>query len=214
LALVEDVISKSDPTHNLFGVRPDYEFRKMSHDPEDEELDIFHPNDIEELSPALARNFPMFASGDLMLSFRNLHLVIIIDHTDHSVKWSSQGPWLFQHDPDFRPDGKISVYSNNTGRERSEILLIDPKTRQVSNDLHGSGFFFFSKFRGKHQYLPNGNVLIVVPEEGRIVELSSDGRKVLEFNNISPFGDRYNEDVENAMWLEAGYLQKIPSCQD
>jgi hypothetical protein len=76
----------------------------------------------------------------------------------------------------------------------------------ISSSFHDS--------RGEHQYLSNGNVLIVVPEEGHVVELTSDGRKVLEFNNVSPFGDEYNEDLQNAVWLKPGYFEQIPVCQN
>jgi Arylsulfotransferase (ASST) len=214
VALVEDIIRNSDPTQNIFGVRPDYPFRKLDRDPEEKsEIDILHPNDIEELSIELSPQFPMFEAGDLLLSFRTIHLVSVVAPDTFRIKWWSHGPWMFQHDPDFRSDGKISVYSNNSERARSEILNIDPRTRAVSNDLYGANFAFYSEFRGRHQYLSNGNVLIVVPEEGRVVELTSDGRKVLEFNNISPAGEEYNEDVENALWLEPGYLAQIPACR-
>jgi hypothetical protein len=214
LALVEDIIRNSDPDSNIFGVRPDYPFRKFDRGPESGEADLFHPNDIEELSHRLAPHFPLFEAGDLMLSFRNISLVFIVDQDSYRIKWRSHGPWLFQHDPDFTSDGKISVYSNNSGRERSEILKINPSTRDVSNDLYNAPFSFFSSSRGEHQYLSNNNVLIVIPEEGRVVEFSRDGDKVLEFNNMSPFDDKYNEDVENGMWLEPGYFERIPSCEN
>jgi hypothetical protein len=213
LALVDDLIRQSDPAANIFAVRPEYPFRALARDPQDTRLDLFHPNDIEELSTSLAARFPMFEPGDLMLSFRNLDLVMVIDRQNHEIKWYHHGPWLSQHDPDFRADGRISVYSNNFEGGRSEILTIDPGTGIVSNDLYDSDFSFFSEWRGNHQYLPNGNVMIVVPGEGRVVELTSDGRKVLEFNNVSPFGDEYNEDVANAIWLQPGYFDETPACR-
>jgi hypothetical protein len=213
LALVEDIIRNSNPAQNIFGVRHDYPFRELDGDVEaNSPVDILHPNDIEELSSRAAQHFPIFEAGDLMLSFRNLSLVLVVDPDTYNIRWWRHGPWLFQHDPDFRRDGKISVYSNNSERGRSEILTIDPVTNAVSNDLYKSEFVFYSQYRGRHQYLPNGNVLLVVPEEGRVVELTSDGRKVLEFNNVSSFGEEYNEDVENAIWLEAGYFDQIPAC--
>lgn len=213
LALVDDIIRKSDFAATVLAVTSDYPFREFDRDPKDYELDIFHPNDIEELPASLVREFPMFETGDLMLSFRNISLVLVVNPKNQRIKWWSHGPWRFQHDPDFRPDGKISVYDNNPERDGSRILTIDPRTRKVSDELSDVEFSFYSKYRGKHQYLTNGNVLIVAPEEGRVVEVAKDGRKVLEFNNISPFGKAYNEDVENAMWLEPGYFDRMPTCQ-
>jgi len=119
--------------------------------------------------------FPMFDAGDLLLSFRTLNLIAIVDPDDSRVIWWSHGPWIAQHDPDFTSDGRISVYNNNTGRGRSEIIKIDPMTREISNDLfHGEASFYTSSM-GTHQYLLNGNVLIVVPGEGRILEVTDDG---------------------------------------
>lgn len=211
IGLVEDIIAGSEAASYVFGLRPDHPFQTFARDP-GEEMDLFHPNDVEELPASLAAQFPMFEAGDLLLSLRNLHLVLVIDRDDHAIKWWSGGPWRYQHDPDFTDAGEISVYSNNPGSGRSEILTIDPATRRVGNDLDDPGFAFYSGARGKHQQLPNGNVLIVVPEQGRVVEVTADGRKVLEFNNISPHGEAYNEDVENAMWLEPGYLDAMPTC--
>ena len=59
LALVDDIIRKSDPAANIFAVPPGYQFREFARDPEDE-LDIFHPNDIEELSAEFAEHSSMF----------------------------------------------------------------------------------------------------------------------------------------------------------
>ena len=58
----------------------------------------------------------------------------------YDIKWWSHGPWLIQHDPDLRSDGKISVYDNNPDRGSSQILTIDPSTREVFNDLSDMTF--------------------------------------------------------------------------
>jgi hypothetical protein len=77
--------------------------------------------------------------------------------------------------------------------------------------LFGGDLRFFSGAMGTHQYLPNGNVLLVVPDEGRILEVTSHGDKVMEFNNLSRSA-RYNAHVENAQWLPQNYFDQMPSC--
>jgi hypothetical protein len=109
-------------------------------------------------------------------------------------------------------DGKISLYNNNTHRGRSEILKIDPATGDISNELFTSSTRFYSGFMGRHQYLPNGNVLIAVPGEGRVIEVSSHGRMVMEFNNRSRAGSDYNEHIDNALWMPADYFAAVPNC--
>jgi len=71
---------------------------------------------------------------------------------------------------------------------------------------------FYSEAMGKHQYLPNGNVLIVVPEEGRVLVASSRGQKVMEFNNISAKSAKYNGHVKNGLWMPMGYFEHLPEC--
>jgi hypothetical protein len=213
IGLVEDIIRPLGELSLIFGFRPDFEFvrpdlesaRKYEHD-------IFHTNDVEVLTSALAPMFPMFEAGDLLLSVRDVHLLVVIDPDDLRVKWWGAGPWWMQHDPDFAPDGTISVYDNNTGRGRSEILKIDPTTGQVRNELFGGAVRFSSDYMGAHQYLPNGNVLIVVPGEGRILEVTAEGDYVMEFNNLSRVGPQYNEHVENGMWVPADFFREAPGC--
>ena len=212
LDLVNDVIKPMGPAAStVFGVRPDFQFIKIKQpDGSDLQYDIFHPNDIDVLHSVMAENFPYFEAGYLLLSFRTLHLVAVLDPNNVQLKWWSHGPWRFQHDPDFTIDGKISVYNNNPPMDRSEIIKIDPVTREISNDLYDGDLDFFTEWMGKHQYLPNGNVLIVVPEEGRIIEVSPQGQKALEFNNIA--SDGYNWIVPNGLWIATNFFEKFPEC--
>lgn len=211
IGLIEDIIKASESSSLIFGVSPDYEFRKFDSDPQDKS-DLFHPNDIDVLSSELAPKFPLFEPGDMLLSFRTINLVAVLDPNTYSVKWWSHGPWIQQHDPDFTADGRISVYDNNTGRGKSRILKIDPQSRVVENRLFNGNLEFYSPAMGKHQYLPTGNVLIAIPGEGRIVEVTKDGNVVMEFNNVSSASHRFNEHVENAVWIPGNYFNSIPSC--
>lgn len=214
IRLVDDVIKRMGPAAIVFGVRPDYGFQHFARDPQDKEsMDIFHGNDVEPLRAEMAPAFPMFEAGDLLISLRTINLVAVVDPDDYRVKWWSTGPWIGQHDPDFVSDGKISVYNNNTYRGRSEILKIDPATHEISNELFAGGTRFYSGYMGRHQYLPNGNVLIAVPDEGRVIEVSSQGRMVMEFNNLARAAG-YNEHVSNAVWLPADYFAAVPNCRN
>lgn len=216
IGLVDDVIKRMGPAAMVFGVRPDYHFQHFDKDPADKgAADIFHANDVEPLRAGMAPAFPMFEAGDLLISLRTSNLVAVVDPDDYRVKWWSNGPWIGQHDPDFTSDGAISVFNNNTGRRRSEIVKIGPATREISNELFAGGARFYSAFMGRHQYLPNGNVLITVPGEGRAIEVSSHGRMVMEFNNLAGTGrdpGDYNEHVENALWIAADYFAAVPNC--
>ncbi|KAB7619692.1 arylsulfotransferase family protein [Alkalilimnicola sp. S0819] len=212
LGLIEDIIQPLGEAAAIFGVRADQPFLRSGGAPSDEPDDIFHPNDIDILNTELAKHFPNFAAGDLLISLRNAHLIAVIDPDNGQTKWWSAGPWRYQHDPDFTETGRISIYNNNTDRNRSEIIQIDPRTRQLYNPLAGGGLHFYSHSMGKHQYLPNGNVLIVVPGEGRVVEATEKGEKVYEFNNLISGSEQYNGHVENAVWLSADFFTQTPTC--
>jgi Arylsulfotransferase (ASST) len=213
ISLLDDVIARAGPLAKVFGVRPDYPFVRTDKVAGRRKIpDIFHPNDLEALSAELAPRFPMFEAGDLLVSVREPNLVAVLDADDLRLKWWSNGPWRGQHDPDFESNGKISVFDNNTGRDRSEIIRIDVATGTISNNFFGGEVRFYSAYMGTHQSLPNGNVLVVVPGEGRIFEATNTGQYVMEFNNSVEELPGYNAHVENAAWLPPGYFATGPTC--
>ena len=213
IGLVEDILAQLGSSSAILGVRAAYPFQRFAGDPPDERsVDLFHPNDIQPLRSGVAEAFPEFDAGDLAISLRSSNLIAVIDPDDATVKWWSNGPWVAQHDPDFTSDGKISVFDNNPGRGRSEILKIDPETREIANDLFGGDAVFYSSTMGKHQYLPNGNVLIVIPGEGRVIEVNKHGDVVMEFNNVSDDSVLFNEHVANGVWLPTDYFKPFPHC--
>jgi hypothetical protein len=153
--------------------------------------DLGHLNDIEELSAAIADRFPAFDAGDLLISLRDLNLVLVFDPESRKVKWHQTGPWLRQHDPDYRDDGTISVFSNNSASGsqlellgRSTIIAVDPATG-ITRSLFGEGpeATMFTSIRGKHQALPNGNLLMTEFAAGRILEVDPHGALVWEYLN-------------------------------
>lgn len=157
------------------------------------EADVLHMNDIEELTRDDADSFPLFEAGDLLLSLRHLNLLMVVDPADWRVKWYQYGPWLRQHDPDFHPDGTITVLNNNSDdTERgdifggSTILSMRPHSpdRRV-RVLYGenAGQAFFTNTQGKHQILENGNMLIADYFGGRAFEVNTQGATVWQYVN-------------------------------
>lgn len=143
--------------------------------------DPFHPNDAEPLRADMADAFPMFDPGDVLFSLRELNLVGVVDPDSGRLKWWKHGPWFKQHDPDFEPDGTITVLDNATGTGRSLIRRVDPADNSVSVVFAGSEAQpFYTWRRGKHQMLPNGNVLVTEAEHGRVFEADPQGRIVWE----------------------------------
>lgn len=159
--------------------------------------DLVHLNDVEELNSHMAKAFPQFAAGDLMLSMRFPHLVMVVNPETLKLKWYQAGPWLGQHDPDFMDNGIISLFSNNLDGTAagsklggSTIMEINPQTRETII-LYGGAIDqpMYTMDRGKHQRVGNttGNVLITESRSGRIIEVNPEGEVVWEFIN------RYDE---------------------
>jgi len=158
--------------------------------------DPLHANDAERLTEALAPAFPMFAAGDILVSLRNIATLAVLDGESRLVKWFTIGPFFGQHDPDFTPDGTIMVYDNRITGDRpqlgySRVLEIDPRSRDVVWQYSGSDADpMYSSLGGRVQVLPNGNVLALEPQGGRIIEIAR-GRGddvVWEFVNLEGEG--------------------------
>jgi hypothetical protein len=127
--------------------------------------EITHINDIEVLDQSMSDAFDLFDTGDILVSMRDLNLLVVIDPESDKIKWSMTGPYLRQHDPDFLPTGRISVYDNRQthvdGDVFSRILELDPVTQDIYVLYEGDDENpFFSGIMGKQQRLPNGNILI------------------------------------------------------
>lgn len=155
-----------------------------------DDRDFTHLNDVEVLSSAMAPAFPMFKAGDLMISLRNVNLLLVLDPQSRAIKWTMTGPFLRQHDPDFEANGQILVFDNNrdsrTGRVRggSRVLAIDPVTRAVTPQYGGRpDEFFYTGRMGAQQRLPNGNLLVTVSEAGFVIEVTPAHQIVWSFVN-------------------------------
>lgn len=156
----------------------------------------FHLNEVEELPEQLASAFPMFEAGDLLVSLRNLNMVLVTDANATRVKWYHTGPWIRQHDPDWQADGRITVFDNHRDPKGggSRIVAIDPKTGKTEI-LYGGrkGQFFMTIERGLHQMQPDGGILIAEANNGRAFQVDRSGRVVWEY--VNRFDDA------NTAWL-------------
>jgi hypothetical protein len=150
--------------------------------------DTLHLNDVELFPTTMAPGF--FQPGDVMVSLRRMNAVVVFDLPRRAVKHLSIGGFVRQHDPDFIDGNTISVFDNHhIGRRedgvQSRIVLesVDEGTRRVA--FTGTPEQpFFTDIMGKHQWLPNGNLLLVESTRGRVLEVDPEGRLVWEFVNL------------------------------
>ena len=179
IRLFEDVILANDQM-GIFGI-----LKSDEPNPTQFRFDPFHPNDVEILGPDIAGAFDQFEAGDILISLRTPNLVAVIDADTFKVKWWQHGPWHRQHDPDFQPDGTITVFDNRLDLGQSQLIRIDPDTHHWSVVFRGSDEMpFYTRIAGQHQILENGNLLLTASRSGRVLELSPDGELLWEFANL------------------------------
>lgn len=186
----------------------------MRYRPEKSGDDITHLNDIEPLPGSLADEYPMFEAGDLLLSLRDINLVMVADPDTREVKWHATGPFIRQHDPDFMGQGWIGVFDNRRdGTERgdllggSRIVALQPHTdsTRISFPTDRSDRFY-TPIMGKWQLLENGNLLLTESVAGRVVEVDPAGRTVWEWV-AEPYSD------STVAWVQEGTRYELTESQ-
>jgi hypothetical protein len=151
--------------------------------------DPTHLNDVEPLPSSMADEYPLFESGDLLISLRNIDLVFVLDPESLNVKWHKSAPFIWQHDPDFIGNGWIGVFDNNRDLTQrgtmlggSRIIALRPaadSSEVLFPTEHADPFY--TETRGKWQKLDDGNMLLTESNAGRVVEVDSAGRTVWEW---------------------------------
>jgi hypothetical protein len=172
-------------------------------------MDPLHANSIEVLRrdvPALGKR------GDLLISVRELDLVLVLDPEEGAVRWTF-GPGVLQrpHHPSLLDNGNLLVFDNGVAARRSRVVELDPRTKKVvwTYQAKPPGAFF-SPIRGGCQRLPGGNTLIVESERGRAFEVTPAGSVVWEFFNPDlkdPFMERKRAPIYRMTRYPRGYLK-------
>lgn len=186
--------------------------------------EITHLNKITELSAAMANDFPMFAVGDLLLSLRDLNMLMVVDPVSKKIKWWRIGPWVRQHDSEYRPGGTIAVFNNNMhfrvaykGKDRytqytrltvprvSNIMEVHPATGE-HNIIYGMrpGQEMLSVFRSKVEFTEANGLLVTEFDGGRVFETDAQGNIIWQY--INRYDDDEVSETTGARLYQAGYF--------
>ena len=181
--------------------------------------ELVHANKVAELPSEIADSYPLFDAGDLAISMRGRNLVMVVDPDTRRVKWHQIGPWLRQHDPEFRPDGRISIFNNNAygtayddGRVdlstpfTTNIMAVDPVSRETAVTYGDApGQEMLSVIRGQHELLEDDGMLITEFDAGRVLEVDADGQVVWEY--VNHYDDDFVGEVTDAVIYPADYFE-------
>jgi hypothetical protein len=148
--------------------------------------DYFHMNTISLIpNNALAAGDPRFATGNLLICFRNVNQIAILDKDTKEILWVwGEGVLEWPHHPTMLENGNILLFDNGIRRGYSKILEIDPVTGNIEWQYVGDPpESFYSAYKGSAQRLPNGNTLICDSEAGRAFEITQSGEIVWDWWN-------------------------------
>jgi hypothetical protein len=129
-------------------------------------------------------------NGDIVVSFRVISTVIIIDRKNGEIIWKLGAPPLSgQHAPVPLPNGNLLLFDNGPHRldhpmPFSRIIEVELATKRIVwkyQERRESNFF--SPRISNAQRLPNGNTLICEGDFGRLFEVTRDGELVWEYVN-------------------------------
>jgi len=173
----------------LIGAVAESEYRHLLHTVSSYAVaDPLHANGVDVITEEVAANFPFGDAGQVLLSFRELGAIGVLDPENGKLVFATRGPWIGQHDPDILPDGHVLLFDNygnfHRPEQQSRVLEFDPATMEIVWQYAGTDELpFESAIRSSQQRLTNGNTLITESNGGRIFEVTPGGEIVWQFVN-------------------------------
>lgn len=142
-----------------------------------EGIDWFHLNSV-----TVWREAPSGAPLELLVCSRRQSQVFLVSWEEKRILWSrGSGHLSGPHDASPAPEGAVLVFDNGLERGRSRIVELGAlgETRTLVESLDGKPFF--TRSRGSVERLESGNLLIAVSEQGRVVEVDTEGEVVWDW---------------------------------
>lgn len=129
-------------------------------------------------------------NGDIVVSFRTISTVIIIDRKTGGIIWKLGAPPLSgQHAPVPLPSGNLLIFDNGPHRldhpmTFSRVIEVELASKRIVWQYQEKRLYeFYSPRISNAQRLPNGNTLICEGGSGRFFEVTTDGELVWEYVN-------------------------------
>jgi hypothetical protein len=156
-------------------------------------VDYFHLNTVQVLpATPLGEKDRRFARGNLLVCFRNINQIAVLEKGTYRILWSWGADDLeWPHQPTLLPTGRILIFDNGVERKFSRVIEMEPLSGKIiwgytaptPEDFYTSG-------GGSAQRLPNRNTLICETNTGRVFEMNRDGEVVWMWLNPASWRDR------------------------
>jgi len=158
-------------------------------------FDPLHTNDVTPVPADWARRLAPGGPNVVLVSFRNLDALALVDLDSSKVTWVMRGPFARQHCSDVLPDGNITVFDNLGDMAHgagSRVIEFQPSPFRLLWEFPGnSGASLNSLVLGCAQRLPNGNTLITEGEGARLLEVTPTNQIVWQYRNPFRLGDKH-----------------------
>jgi hypothetical protein len=201
-----DVIREADAAGNLV-----FEWRCTDLEIENYPLNPLIPRRVFAWCNA---TFPL-PNGDILLSFRNVSTIAIVDRRRGVIRWEKTDfSWGGQHDPQMLPNGNIILFANGyatyDAHPFSRVVEFDPDTGEsVWTYRSTPGWHFYSHHISGQERLWSGNTLICEGLWGRLFEVTPEGEIVWEY--ISPYeGATFQGEPANWVFRCFRYAEDSP----
>lgn len=157
--------------------------------------DYYHMNSVEEIPDNLYSWYEIeqdgkiiqpFKKGNLIFNFRHGSMIFILDKDTGKIVWhvtqyDVPGEIQGQHDSTMLPNGNILIYDNGRYRSSTRVIELNPITNKIEWQYTAPNFFTI--VMGDANKLPNGNYLLSETVNGRIFEITSQGKIIWEYFN-------------------------------
>jgi len=206
-----DGLSIMDTRNNIFIpdlLTPETAAELMAPDP-------FHFNKVDVVTAELAPEYPMFREGDLLVSLRELNLLVVVRPDEERIVWWRYGLTSRQHDATLI-DGAIEVFNNAPFTSPPK-----PTIRRVFVDRVGfEDIFDLSQWkmimRQKGNFERRGDRLLTVDDNaGRVIAGKLSGDIEFDFENgyAAPGEEPENLQLRSAVEIsEQNFIRFQAQC--
>jgi hypothetical protein len=149
--------------------------------PEEARADPLDTNAVDYVEEAAEGS--RAAAGQVLLSFRKLGALALLDPARGEIVWAAKGPWISQADAALLPEGEALLVEGDRGAARALRVSLAGPSLTWSYTAGDGDLPFAADPRNSAQGLANGNVLLTDASAGRLFEVDPRGTVVWEFTN-------------------------------
>ncbi len=180
-------------------------------------IDPWHFNKVDVLDPERAADYPGFEAGDMLISLRELNLVVVFRPSEARILWWRHGLFAAQHDASFI-EGQIEIFDNNPHSvpPRPRILRLDLDDQAVDTLIDLSTWGMVMREKGNFERRGD-RILTVDDDAGRVIAGRLDGSLefVLENDWLSADGNTHRLQLRNATEVDpADFARWQAACKN